>query len=213
MGIEPASTVRRRPAAPGPVLALAALLTGSACAVRAQDSLPAAPSGDLREQAVAAALPQPSLSAVSESVPWIDGTGGASGVRRIDVVRWMRIRDMNVGMSLGLSQPTGAALDQRPAPTLSLGLRWRTPLDEGLRLDIAGWRWLNPTPRPADQLAAGAGDDASPPAYTTRIELQFVQPKGLSTELGAIGMQLDGDAKVTLRVRHGGPMLYYRRSF
>jgi len=35
----------------------------------------------------------------------------------------------------------------------------------------------------------------------------------LVPEFGAIGVQLQGDSRLLLRVRRGGPMLYYRAKF
>lgn len=45
----------------------------------------------------------------------------------------------------------------------------------------------------------------------------YPEPDGYSLpstpELGAIGVQLQGDSRFLLRVRRGGPMLYYRAKF
>jgi len=45
----------------------------------------------------------------------------------------------------------------------------------------------------------------------------YPEPDGYSLpstpELGAIGVQLQGDSHLLLRVRRGGPMLYYRAKF
>jgi hypothetical protein len=60
---------------------------------------------------------------------------------------------------------------------------------------------------------AAAADER--PGVTTRIEMQFTSPRssvGLS-DLGAIGMQLDGNAKLQLKIRRGQPMFYYRSKF
>ncbi|PZU35881.1 MAG: hypothetical protein DI574_11870, partial [Acidovorax sp.] len=51
--------------------------------------------------------------------------------------------------------------------------------------------------------------------FGTRLEVQWSasRTRGLVPELGAIGVQLQGDARLVLRARRGGPMVYYRAKF
>ena len=53
------------------------------------------------------------------------------------------------------------------------------------------------------------------PVRGTRLEVQWSasRTRGLVPELGAIGVQLQGDARLVLRARRGGPMVYYRAKF
>ena len=57
---------------------------------------------------------------------------------------------------------------------------------------------------------------ALPAALDVRAR-DYPEPDGYSLpstpELGAIGVQLQGDSRLLLRVRRGGPMLYYRAKF
>ena len=47
-----------------------------------------------------------------------------------------------------------------------------------------------------------------------RAEVQWSGRKGRwAPEFGAIGIQLERDSKLVLRVRKGGPMVYYRAKF
>jgi len=162
-----------------------------------------------QEQAAA----PPSIQALINTVPVLDGPAGVSSLSRIDMVRWARTQRSALGLSVGLETPLGPAVDSRYTPALSVGFRWRTSLGEGdQHLDVASWRRLSATPSVTDPLT-GTSQSVDPAQYVTRIELQFAKPKGMAAELGAIGMQLDGGAKLSLRVKHGGPMVYYRRAF
>jgi hypothetical protein len=110
-----------------------------------------------------------------------------------------------VGVALGSRFDRSAALPgQAPhlESSLSVGLRWRSALSDRRRVDVAAWRRV-----------AGASD--SPARLGTRIELQFSSPRSsvALADFGAIGMQLEGNAKVQLKIRRGKPMFYYRSKF
>ncbi len=45
------------------------------------------------------------------------------------------------------------------------------------------------------------------------MQFKSARSRGLVPELGAIGMQLDSGAKLSLKTKRGGPMLYYRAAF
>ena len=53
------------------------------------------------------------------------------------------------------------------------------------------------------------------PRFGTRLEVQWSssRTRGLVPEFGAIGLQLEGNSRLLLRARGGGPMLYYRTRF
>lgn len=153
------------------------------------------------------------VQALINTVPVLDGPAGVSSLSRVDMVRWARMQRSALGLSVGLEMPVGPAIDSRYTPALSVGFRWRTSLgDSDRQLDVTSWRRLSASPAVLDPLT-GTSQSVDPAQYVTRIELQFAKPKSMAAELGAIGMQLDGDAKLSLRVKHGGPMLYYRRTF
>ncbi|WP_416402244.1 hypothetical protein [Alicycliphilus denitrificans] len=137
---------------------------------------------------------------------------------RLDVTRWMPPgRAGSLGFSLGLMLPTQA--DLRPYTTAvapwssDVGLRWRAPLGSGHHLDMAVWaRTARPT-QEAD--AMGMIWHREQGSYGTRLEVQWTtsRTRGLVPEFGAIGVQLQGDSRLLLRARGGGPMLYYRTKF
>ncbi len=124
--------------------------------------------------------------------------------KRLEVVRWAAMGDSAWGMSLGASRDGSNPL--RP----EVGVRWRSRLEGNQRLDLSAWRRL-----------AATGTADSPPAtqdevvLQTRIELQFTNPRSSASlgELGALGLQLGSDSKLSMRIRRGGPMVYYRMQF
>ncbi|BDT67938.1 hypothetical protein os1_21170 [Comamonadaceae bacterium OS-1] len=121
-----------------------------------------------------------------------------------------------VGVGLGLTAPRqNLAGDTRTAPEgpggLDLGLHWRSA-DQGQgRVRIGVWQHLGPWPEPGI-----ASQTANPLNYNTRLEMQFsaASARGIQFELGgALGLQLNNNEKVVLRVSRGRPMVYYRLRF
>jgi hypothetical protein len=122
---------------------------------------------------------------------------------RVEVVRWSSMGDSAWGMSLGASRDGNNPL--RPG----LGVRWRARIDDHQRLDFSAWRHLD----------NGSGVPATPDAeqedISTRIELQFTSPRRAAAlgESGALGVQLSSSSKLSMRMRGGKPMVYYRMQF
>ena len=105
-----------------------------------------------------------------------------------------------LGSTLERSAPTPRQAEQAQA-SMDVGVRWRSEVNARQRVDVAAWR-------------AVSSEDDERPAVTTRVEMQFAAPRSKSfAELGAIGMQLSGDSRVTLKIRKGRPMFYYRSKF
>ena len=123
---------------------------------------------------------------------------------RVEVVRWRSAGDNAWGMALGASRDGNNPL--RPG----LGVHWRSRIADRQRLDLSAWRHFdnggNPDP---------ASPDAAAADISTRIELQFTSPRGSSGlgEGGVLGMQLSSSSKVSMRLRGGKPMVYYRMQF
>lgn len=132
----------------------------------------------------------------------------ADGVQpgaRVDVIGWAGNDAHAFGVALGSRLDRVSTMPwQSPQmdSSLNVGLRWRSSLTDHRRVDVAAWR----------QVAAAADER---PGVTTRIEMQFASPRSSVgfTELGAIGMQLDGNSKLQLKFRRGQPMFYYRSKF
>jgi hypothetical protein len=123
---------------------------------------------------------------------------------RLEAVGWAGHGTSAFGVALGSTleraELPGRQADQ-PQASLDVGVRWRSVVGQRQRVDVAAWRDLS-------------ADVDQRPAVTTRIEMQFSSPrtKGFA-ELGAVGMQLNGHSRLTLKVRRGKPMFYYRSKF
>lgn len=165
------------------------------------------------EPALEAGLPAtvagtvPAVETTGERMPQLDGPGPRT---QLEVVQWSRRQGPALGLALGASiQPSFAGGPQdvmRP----TLGVRWRSPLGDSQRLDVAAWRHFG---RRDDGVGGSTGRAEAD--VTTRIELQFSSPmtRRLRPELGALGMQLSADSKLSMKLRRGRPVLYYRARF
>jgi hypothetical protein len=127
--------------------------------------------------------------------------GEALGNSRVEMVRWASTGNGAWGMSLGTSH------DGRTPMRPEVGVRWRSRLEGNQHLDLSAWRQLSG--------ANGAAADPDEAVLHTRIELQFTAPRRTASfgESGALGLQLGSDAKLSMRMRRGGPMVYYRMQF
>lgn len=123
-----------------------------------------------------------------------------------------------IGLGLGLTAPRqnvagdGRLTSGAPAG-LDLGLHWRSAdLGQG-HVRIGVWQHLGRWPDPVPGLAS---QTANPMQYNTRLEMQFsaASARGIQFELGgALGMQLNKNERVVLRLSRGRPMVYYRLRF
>lgn len=143
-------------------------------------------------------------------------SGSTYATQHTDVTRWLGSAPHGdaFGVSVGVNAPANAAslaAGAVPATSLDLGVRWRSRLDGGRRLDISAWAR---SPQAAPD-AMGMIWETQQPTYGTRVEMQWAssRTRGLVPEFGAIGVQLQGNSRLLLRARKGGPMLYYRAKF
>ncbi len=118
------------------------------------------------------------------------------------------------GMGIGLALPRMGSLGdgRKPATGLDLGLHWRSA-DQGQgRVRIGVWQRLGSWSEPVGVASPGA----EAVRYNTRLEMQFsaASARGIQFELGgALGLQLNNNERVVLRVSRGKPMVYYRVRF
>ncbi|WP_313077352.1 hypothetical protein [Melaminivora sp.] len=140
--------------------------------------------------------------------------GGA--LRYTDVTGWLTPgRASSLGLTLGLvsAQPGDGAAAAPGALAYDLGMRWRLRMDARKHLDVQAWTrqsQFSATPQALSMVWSH-----SPAAVGARMEVQWKASRtgGLIPEFGAVGVQLQGDAKLLLRARRGGPMVYYRAKF
>jgi hypothetical protein len=134
-----------------------------------------------------------------ERIPRLDEPTPAN---RVEAIGWSQRGGQAFGVSFGATfDPSSARpFNASARSSLGVGLRWRSDLGSSQRLDVATWRSLN--------------DDAdNAGVLTTRIEMQFTSPQRALVERGALGLQLSSDSKLAMRLRKGGPMVYYRSRF
>lgn len=144
------------------------------------------------------------------ALPVFENLDGASHSSRLDML-WLPPRRPNLGLALGLTTKDGPGL--RPAgssaaPAIDLGLHWRSAHDSQHRIDVTAWRRM--TPPDAAMLA-----HERQATYGARFEMQVksLPSRRLVADRGFLGLQLESGARITVKRRHGGPMLYYRAKF
>ena len=136
--------------------------------------------------------------------------------RYADITRWTTTNPQNGGLGLWLgvsdyhriNRPWEKAyLSERNH--LNLGLRWRSREMRGRRFDVSITAWQSEI----ENRDSGFSWSTVAPVQA-RAEVQWSGRKGRwAPEFGAIGIQLERDSKLVLRVRKGGPMVYYRAKF
>lgn len=144
------------------------------------------------------------------SLPLFENLDGASHSSRLDMI-WLPPRRPNLGLALGLTSKEGTGLrlpGSGAAPAVDLGLHWRYTLDSQSRIDVTAWRRM--TPPDAAMLA-----HERHAAYGARFEMQLksLPSRRLVADRGFLGLQLESGARITVKRRHGGPMIYYRARF
>ncbi|KAF1046958.1 MAG: hypothetical protein GAK38_02175 [Xylophilus sp.] len=148
---------------------------------------------------------------------------GSLASTRIELSGWTAdARQHGVGVAMGVTSPAAGADAatlhyRRVEPALDLGLRWRSAPASGHRIDIAAWRRLHPEPDAYTLVhtRGSAFGDSGATTYSARVETQFsrARGRGIAPELGAVGFQMNSGAKLVLRSKRGGPMVYYRSTF
>lgn len=117
----------------------------------------------------------------------------------------------NLGAVVGVSgfnnRPAQIGLQQQ-RPSVDLGLRWSQRV-QSRQIDIMAWRRMG-----TDDDAYTLAQTREQPVYGARVELNLAPSKGpLALDGGFIGMQLESGARIAIKRKNGGPMLYYRSSF
>ncbi len=102
-------------------------------------------------------------------------------------------------LPLGLA-PTG--------PSVDFGVRWSHKLQSQNQIDITAWRRMN-VAEDAYTLI-----QARQPVYGARVEMNLKSSSGIvAFDRGFLGLQLESGARISIKRKNGGPMLYYRTTF
>jgi hypothetical protein len=115
-----------------------------------------------------------------------------------------------LGVAVGMSNPRASAqpLGFTPRSSMDLGLHWRQMV-HSKQIDVTAFRRMTP-----DEDAYTLIQQRQP-VYGARVEMTLTAARktGFSAESGFIGMQLESGAKISIKRRNGGPMMYYRSAF
>ncbi|MBC5766604.1 hypothetical protein [Ramlibacter albus] len=170
---------------------------------------------------VMASVETAALAARSESLPRIEVTrsafprlegldSGTSGPRLdLTVIPPRR----SFGLALGMSgfQPQ-MPLAGQPTPSLNfdVGLTWRHTTDSNYQVDFTAWRRV-----PSQPDAMTLVQQRQMPTYMARVELNLSggNRSGLVADKGFLGVQLENGARISLKRKDGGAMVYYRKKF
>lgn len=168
------------------------------------------PGETLRAQAQSE--PQMRVQVQTSTLPRLDGPESGFQAPRVDVslvpVRQSSGLVAVVGMS-GFSARNPQAIGLQPQrPSFDVGLRWSQKL-QSQQVDITAWRRMN-----VDDDAYSLVQ-ARQPVYGARFEmaLSAARKQGFAADLGFIGLQLQSGARISIKRKNGGPMLYYRTTF
>lgn len=198
--------------------ALAACVLGPG-ALQAQEAQPKSPpeaivlaqaKTDVVTLAQARAEPGLRVQVQTSSVPRMDPQEAGFQAPRVDVALTpTHSRGQGLGAVLGLSSPAAATA----AAATPQALQPRTALDVGLQytqgqVDITAWRRMN-APEDAYTMV-----QMSQPVYGARVEMNLGSRKGpIAIDRGFLGLQMEGGARITVKRKNGGPMIYYRNTF
>ena len=183
-----------------------ALAACAACpALQAQEASPA-------EVLVAEARTEQSTMKVqvqTSALPRLEAQDTGFQAPRVDL-SFTPANTAGLGAVFGMSGFSGnaQAVGLQPQRTnVDFGLRWSHKLQSQRQIDVTAWRRMN------------VADDAytllqmRQPVYGARVEMKLTPAKPFALDRGLIGMQLESGARISIRRKNGGPMIYYRTSF
>ena len=163
------------------------------------------------QSAVAAESPL-QLELSTSALPRLDAGDNSFANPRVDL-SLLPTRRTAIGPALGMSalaspSPTSLAGTGGQRPTVDLGLPMRHTMDNNQEIDVTAWRRLTQQPDAYTLI------QQQEPRYGARVEMNLAKSrKGLFAERGFVGLQLEGGARISVKRKNGGPMLYYRTAF
>ena len=164
--------------------------------------------------AFAAGPEGPALEVSTAALPRFDGIDGVTQSSRVGITL-MPQRRSGVGLAFGVTSISSATPAFGPpnvaASSVDFGVHWRYTFDSNYRFDVTAYRR---TPN-SDAISLIESHD---PEYGARIEMGFGsmgqgRGKGFVADRGFVGLQLESGARLAIKRKNGGPMLYYRNTF
>ena len=153
----------------------------------------------------------PRIEVTSSTLPRLEGLDSTTSGPRPDLTVLPPRRSL--GLALGMSgfQPPQPLVGQ-PVPSVNfdVGLTYRHVTEGNYQVDFTAWRRV-PTQPDAMTLV----QQHMQPTYVARVELNLRpgRSSGFLADRGFLGVQLDNGARLSLKRKNGGAMLYYRKQF
>jgi hypothetical protein len=151
------------------------------------------------------------LEVAKVTLPRLEGLDSATSGPRLDMTLLPPRKSFGLAVGMSGFQPAPAALGPNNAQgtNFDLGVHWRHTSEGSYQVDVTAWR------RMTQQVDAYTMiQQRQEPTYMARVELNLSGSKsGLVADRGFLGLQLESGARITLRRKNGGTMLYYRAKF
>jgi hypothetical protein len=154
------------------------------------------------------------LQVQASSLPRLEASDTGFQAPRVDVSLFPSGGQSGIGAVLGMSTPRPGvhAYGLNPqSSSVDLGVRWSQRLNNQQHIDVTAWRRMI-----TDQDAYTLIQRQQQPVYGARVELNLDASSSktrLAADLGFIGLQMEGGARISIKRKNGGPMVYYRTSF
>jgi hypothetical protein len=153
----------------------------------------------------------PRLEVTRSTLPRLEGLDSSTSGPRLDLTLLPPRR--SVGLALGMSgfqpqQPLAGQLP--PSMNFDVGLTYRHTTENNYQLDFTAWRRV-----PQQPDAMTLVQQRMQPTYLARVELNLSggSRSGLVADRGFLGVQLENGARISLKRKDGGAMVYYRKKF
>ena len=154
------------------------------------------------------------LQVQASSLPRMEANDNGFQAPRVDVSLFPSGGPSAIGPVVGISTPRPGVPSYGLHPqssSVDLGVRWTQRLNNQQQIDVTAWRRMI-----TDQDAYSLIQRQQQPMYGARVELNLAASSSktrLAADLGFIGLQLEGGARISIKRKYGGPMVYYRTSF
>lgn len=148
----------------------------------------------------------------TSAIPRLESQDMGFNAPRVDLSLLPASRS-GLGFTVGVSSFTPRPLGIQPfgataRANMDLGVHWRQVVNSN-QFDLTAWRRVTP------ETDAYTLIQQRQAVYGARVEMNLtpVSKTGFTAERGFIGMQLQSGAKISIKRKNGGPMVYYRTSF
>lgn len=153
----------------------------------------------------------PRVEVTRSALPRLESPDGPMGGQRLDLTVLPPRRSLGLALGVNNFQPQQPLPGQQPQQTnLDVGLTWRHTTDSNYQVDFTAWRRMSPQPD-----AWSLVQQRQTPTYVARVEFNLGagSRSGLVADKGFLGVQLENGARIALKRKDGGAMVYYRKKF